>query len=131
MWIYWYLMKFAGESPFGISGACMKTYAWSVLNGNFREVSKRKMPKRWFDPFPHTHIALDDAIEQGATFINILREARKLPKIDQILSPPIEQNKMGTPSNQIKQGPKKKQRPTWLINDNFVYYYMASPNFSK
>ena len=30
------------------------------------------MPKKWFDPLPHTHKALDDAIEQGALFCNIL-----------------------------------------------------------
>lgn len=32
------------------------------------------MPQRWFDPLPHTHVALDDAIEQGALFCNMLRE---------------------------------------------------------
>jgi hypothetical protein len=34
------------------------------------------MPKHWFDQLPHTHIALDDAIEQGALFCNMLRENR-------------------------------------------------------
>lgn len=32
------------------------------------------MPKRWFDELPHTHVALDDAIGQGALFCNMLRE---------------------------------------------------------
>gem|GEM_PF-6694880 len=32
------------------------------------------MPKRWFDRLPHTHVALDDAMEQGALFCNILAE---------------------------------------------------------
>jgi hypothetical protein len=36
------------------------------------------MPKEWFDPMPHTHIALDDAIEQGAMFCNMLRANQKL-----------------------------------------------------
>jgi len=31
-------------------------------------------PKHWFDSHPHTHIALDDAIEQGALFCNMLAE---------------------------------------------------------
>jgi hypothetical protein len=30
------------------------------------------MPKRWFDDLPHSHVALDDAIEQGALFCNML-----------------------------------------------------------
>ena len=35
------------------------------------------MPRRWFDPLPHTHEALDDAIEQGALFCNMLAENLK------------------------------------------------------
>jgi hypothetical protein len=34
------------------------------------------MPKNWFDKLPHTHIALDDAIEQGALFCNMMRALR-------------------------------------------------------
>jgi len=32
------------------------------------------MPKHWFDSLAHTHVALDDAIEQGALFCNMLIE---------------------------------------------------------
>ncbi len=32
------------------------------------------MPRRWFEKLPHTHVALDDAIEQGALFCNMLAE---------------------------------------------------------
>jgi hypothetical protein len=31
------------------------------------------LPKEWSDDLPHTHVALDDAREQGAMFINMLR----------------------------------------------------------
>ncbi len=34
------------------------------------------MPREWFDPIPHTHVALDDAEGQGALFCNMLA-ARK------------------------------------------------------
>jgi hypothetical protein len=34
------------------------------------------MPKQWFDKLPHTHVALDDAIEQGALFCNMLADNR-------------------------------------------------------
>jgi hypothetical protein len=30
------------------------------------------LPKEWFDDLPHTHVALDDALEQGALFCNML-----------------------------------------------------------
>ena len=35
-----------------------------------------QLPRRWFDPQRHTHIALDDAIEQGALFCNMLAESK-------------------------------------------------------
>ena len=74
MFVYWYLMRFAGESPFSHSALDIKTLAMSVLKTEYRKSTKRYMPKRWFDKLPHTHVALDDAIEQGALFCNILRE---------------------------------------------------------
>jgi hypothetical protein len=30
------------------------------------------MPPAWFDDLPHTHVALDDALGQGALFCNML-----------------------------------------------------------
>ncbi len=75
--VYWYLIRFAGESPFSHSALDIKTLAMAVLKSDYRDAVKRRMPKRWFDPMPHTHIALDDAIEQGAMFCNLLRESRR------------------------------------------------------
>ena len=76
MFVYWYLMRFTGESPFSHSALDIKTFAMALLGGDYRESTKRNMPKRWFDKLPHTHVALDDAIGQGALFCNMLAEAR-------------------------------------------------------
>jgi hypothetical protein len=73
LFIYWYLMRFVGESPFSHSALDMKTYAMAVLKTGYRDSTKRNMPRSWFDKLPHTHVALDDAIEQGALFCNMLR----------------------------------------------------------
>lgn len=73
LFVYWYLMRFVGESPFGHSALDIKTYAMAVLKTGYRDSTKRTMPREWFDPLPHTHVALDDAIEQGALFCNMLR----------------------------------------------------------
>jgi hypothetical protein len=73
LFVYWYLMRFVGESPFSHSALDMKSYAMAVLRKDFHDSTKRNMPKAWFDDFPHTHVALDDAIEQGALFCNMLR----------------------------------------------------------
>lgn len=76
MFVYWYLMKFVGESPFSHSALDIKTFAMCMLGGDYREATKRNMPRRWFDDLPHTHVALDDALGQGALFCNMLAEAR-------------------------------------------------------
>ncbi len=74
LFVYWYLIRFAGESPFSHSALDVKTFAMAVLKKEYRQSTKRHMPKRWFDDLPHSHVALDDAIEQGALFCNMLRE---------------------------------------------------------
>ena len=72
--IYWYLIRFAGKSPFSHSALDIKTYAMAMLRKEYRSSVKSGMPKRWFSRRPHTHIALDDAIEQGELFCNMLAE---------------------------------------------------------
>lgn len=75
MFVYWYLIKFTGESPFSHSALDIKTYAMAMLKKDYRDSVKRNMPKHWFDKdLKHTHTALDDAIEQGALFCNMLME---------------------------------------------------------
>ena len=73
LFVYWYLMRFVGESPFSHSALDMKSYAMAVLKTGYRDSTKKNMPRQWFDKMPHTHVALDDAIEQGALFCNMLR----------------------------------------------------------
>ncbi len=80
LFVYWYLMRFAGESPFSHSALDIKTYAMALLGQPYRDCTKRNMPRRWFSAAPHTHVALDDAIEQGQLFCNMLAErAKSLP----------------------------------------------------
>jgi len=74
LFVYWYLIRFTGESPFSHSALDIKTFAMAMLRKNYRDSTKRNMPRRWFDNLPHTHTALDDAIEQGALFCNMLIE---------------------------------------------------------
>jgi hypothetical protein len=74
MFVYWYLIRFAGESPFSHSALDIKTYAMALLGSEYRESVKRNMPARWFEDLPHTHVALDDAKGQGALFCNMLAE---------------------------------------------------------
>ena len=76
--IHWYLIKFVGENPFSHSALDIKTYAMAMLKSEYRETTKRKMPAHWFDQkLKHLHIALEDAIEQGELFCNMLAEQTK------------------------------------------------------
>jgi hypothetical protein len=77
MFVYWYLIKYAGRSPFSFSALDIKTMAMVMTGKEYRRSTKQNMPKRWFDALPHNHIALDDAIEQGALFCNMLAESRR------------------------------------------------------
>lgn len=74
LFMYWYMLRFAGESPFSHSALDVKTFAMALLKKPYRQSTKRNMPRRWFPPIPHTHVALDDAREQGLLFVNMLRE---------------------------------------------------------
>jgi hypothetical protein len=78
LFVYWYLIRFAGESPFSHSALDIKTYAMALLGTEYRASVKRNMPARWFDDLPHTHVALDDAKGQGALFCNMLAERARL-----------------------------------------------------
>lgn len=72
--MYYYMIHFVGRSPFSFSALDIKSYACAVLKTEYRETTKKNFPKRWFPKEKHTHIAVDDAIEQGKLFINILKE---------------------------------------------------------
>lgn len=75
MWVYWYLIRFFKYSPFSFSALDSKTYAAAVLKTPYRSVGKREMPPRWFSTErSHTHVGIDDAIEQGEMFMNMLIE---------------------------------------------------------
>src|SRR6185436_5105650 len=58
MFVYWYIIRFAGESPFSYSALDIKSYAMALMGTEYRESVKRNMPAQWFDDLPHTNVAL-------------------------------------------------------------------------
>jgi hypothetical protein len=75
LFVYWYLIRFVGTSPFSFSALDIKTYAMALMGTDYRESTKKHMPKRWFAGLPpHTHKAVDDAVEQGFLFDAMLKE---------------------------------------------------------
>lgn len=74
LFVYYYLIHYLGKSPFSFSALDVKTYAMAVMKTPYRESTKKNMPKRWFSDAPHTHVAVEDAIEQGKLFCAMLKE---------------------------------------------------------
>jgi hypothetical protein len=72
MFVYWYLIRFAGESPFAHRGLDIRSYAMAALKTSFFQSGKEHMPADWFEEAAFPHTALEDAIEQGKLFCNIL-----------------------------------------------------------
>lgn len=71
LFVHWHLIRFTGESPFSHSALDIKTLAMALLKTDYRKATKKNMPSRWFDELPHSYLALDNAIEQGALFCNM------------------------------------------------------------
>lgn len=72
--VYWYLHWATGGCPFSFQALDIKSYAMALMKTPFKETTKSRMPRRWLPEAPHTHIALDDAIEQGQLFLAMLQE---------------------------------------------------------
>ncbi|MER6631956.1 3'-5' exoribonuclease [Streptomyces sp. NPDC000987] len=72
--LYWYLIRFTGRSPFGHSGCLdMKTLYATKAGLPLRAVAKGTMPRDLLSRRRHTHHALDDAIEQAELLANLMR----------------------------------------------------------
>jgi len=73
MWLYWYSLKFLGGAHFGFAGLDIKSYAMAALKiPRFGYTTKRNFPKEWFGGLAHTHIAVEDAAEQGELFCRMV-----------------------------------------------------------
>ena len=65
-WLYWYFVRFAGASPFNHS-RCFDLKTAIAVRGRrtVLESGHDKLPPALKSAMPHTHRALDDAIEQA------------------------------------------------------------------
>lgn len=69
--VYWYLTYFDVPHELGFSCYDIKSMAAAALNCPFKLATKSRFPKSWHVDQEHTHIALDDAREQGQLFFKI------------------------------------------------------------
>ncbi|MGH3187221.1 MAG: exonuclease [Streptosporangiaceae bacterium] len=69
MFLHWYFVNFAGESPFGFSGALdMKTMYQQKARVTLGKAGRDDLPPGLTSGRQHTHNALDDAVEQADIF---------------------------------------------------------------
>jgi hypothetical protein len=81
MWVHWYFVEFGGSSPFGFSG-CMDLKTMVAIKSGvpFSNARKSNLPTELRAATPHTHHALDDAIEQGEIFANTFEWTGRFPR---------------------------------------------------
>lgn len=77
MFLHWYWERFAGGSPFGHSSCLdVKTLLQQHTGAVLDQVSKSAPPADVAPTLPHTHNALDDAMEQAELFSNLFERRR-------------------------------------------------------
>jgi hypothetical protein len=69
MFLHWYFVHFVGTSPFGFSSALdMKSIYQAKARVTISNAGRDDLPKELTPHRPHTHNALDDAVEQAEIF---------------------------------------------------------------
>ena len=72
MFLHWYFVRFAGESPFGFSSALdIKTMYQQKARVTVSEAGRGDLPDFLRSDREHTHNALDDALEQADVFAHV------------------------------------------------------------
>ena len=75
-----YFSVLSEKNPFGIGGLDMRSL-WMGLSGMpYVECDDEKVPEPWQSKHKHTHVALEDALQQGDVLVAMLKAARMQAK---------------------------------------------------
>lgn len=74
--VNWYFHEFLGKNPFGFTALDIKAYYMGLASVAWADTSAGRIPAHLKGPQPHTHHALDDAVEQAQMFARMRRAAR-------------------------------------------------------
>lgn len=78
--VAYYLNRFAGHNVFGFKAIDIQSMAMGVLaEPRIGAIVKDRLPQDWIPARAHTHVALEDALEQGELFLNIRSSIRCEP----------------------------------------------------
>lgn len=70
--VNWYLLTYAGDNPFGVSGLDIKAYYMGMAGAEWRGTSSDILFKQFDIPHPEEHQALHDALAQAELFEKLL-----------------------------------------------------------
>ena len=75
--VNWYFQTYLNTNPFGFGGIDIKSYYMGLTGCSWEDSRSSKIPAKYKGASPHTHNALDDAIEQGEMFRRMITKASK------------------------------------------------------
>lgn len=75
--VYYYMHRFLGRSIFRHNGVDMRSVAMGICDGNYL-ADKKWYPAEWATSLPHTHNALEDAMEQADRFRKMMLWRKKM-----------------------------------------------------
>jgi ribonuclease T len=75
--VNFYFHQYLGENPFGFGGLDIKSYYMGMTGCAWEDTRSSRIAKEFKGPSPHTHQALDDAIEQGEIFRKMQEKASR------------------------------------------------------
>ena len=74
-WVDYYSWRYINKKLLGLGAFDLKTAGAIAMRTEYHVSRKANFPKSWFtSKKKHTHIASDDAVEQGEMGINLIRE---------------------------------------------------------
>ena len=78
MFLTWYFFTYVGENPFGWAALDTRALFMGLTGNAWEKTRLEDIKKRYPMQKPHTHHALEDAIEQGELFEQMLETHRAL-----------------------------------------------------
>jgi ribonuclease T len=76
--VNFYFHQYLGENPFGFGGIDIKSYYMGMTGCAWEDTRSSRIREDLKGSSPHTHNALDDAIEQGEMFRRMIAKASKV-----------------------------------------------------
>jgi ribonuclease T len=75
--VNFYFHEYLSENPFGFGGLDIKSYYMGMTGCSWEDTRSSQIAKEFKGPSPHTHQALDDALEQGEMFRKMQKKASR------------------------------------------------------